>query len=47
LPARQPDDITLAFTRPEVPIGTNPAGMPTEDGDYFLIAEDDDDYLEP
>lgn len=47
LPARQPEDVTLAFTRPEVPIGTNPAGTITEDGDYFIIAEDEDDYLEP
>ena len=47
LPARQPDNIVLPFTRPDAPIGTDPAGVITQDGDYFLITEDGEDYLEP
>ncbi len=43
LPARQPDRVSLPFTRPDVSIATNPAGIITEDGDEFLIA--DDEYL--
>jgi hypothetical protein len=46
LPARQPDNIVLPFTRPDTPIPTNPAGFITQDGDYFLITEDGEDYLE-
>ena len=46
LPARQPDNILLPFTRPDTPIPTNPAGAITQDGDYFLITEDGEDYLE-
>lgn len=47
LPARQPEDITMRFTRPDTSIATNPQGMPTEDGDAFIIAEGDSEYLEP
>jgi hypothetical protein len=47
LPARQPDNIVLPFTRPDTPIGTNPAGVITQDDNYFLITEDGEDYLEP
>lgn len=47
LPARQPDNIVLRFTRPDTPIGTDPAGVITQDGDYFLISENGEDYLEP
>jgi hypothetical protein len=46
LPARQPDNIVLQFTRPDTPIGTNPAGFITQDDNYFLITEDGEDYLE-
>jgi hypothetical protein len=46
LPARQPDNIVLPFTRPDTPIGTNPAGFITQDDNYFLITEDGEDYLE-
>ena len=31
LPARQPEKITLPFYRPDVPIGTSPKGLVTED----------------
>jgi hypothetical protein len=47
LPARQPDNIVLQFTRPDTPIGTDPAGVITQDDNYFLITEDGEDYLEP
>ena len=47
LPARQPDNIVLTFARPDTPIGTNPAGVITQDDNYFLITEDGEDYLEP
>ena len=47
LPARQPDNILLPFTRPDTPIGTDPAGVITQDDNYFLITEDAEDYLEP
>jgi len=47
LPARQPDNIVLPFTRPDAPIGTDPAGVITQDDNYFLITEDGEDYLEP
>lgn len=46
LPARQPETISLQFARPDTPIPTNPAGFITQDGDYFLITEDGEDYLE-
>lgn len=46
LPARQPDNIVLPFVRPDDGLGTNPAGLIDEDGDYFLITEDGEDYLE-
>ena len=47
LPARQPYNIVLPFTRPDTPIGTDPAGVITQDDNYFLITEDGEDYLEP
>ena len=47
LPARQPDNIVLPFTRPDAPIGTDPVGVITQDDNYFLITEDGEDYLEP
>lgn len=40
------DNIVLPFTRPDTPIATNPAGFITQDGDYFLITEDGEEYLE-
>jgi hypothetical protein len=47
LPARQTENITLPFARPDTPIGTNPAGVIGQNGDVFLITEDGEDYLEP
>ncbi|CAB4144833.1 hypothetical protein UFOVP468_63 [uncultured Caudovirales phage] len=47
LAPRQPDPIVLPFTRPDLPIGTNPLGLPTEDDNYFIITEDANEYLKP
>lgn len=47
LPARQSEDITLRFVRPDVSIATNPAGVISEDGDYFLVTEDSEEFLLP
>lgn len=46
LPARQPDDITLRFVRPDTDIATNPQGVVSEDGDLFIIAEDGGEFLQ-
>jgi hypothetical protein len=46
LPPRQPDNITLPFVRPDLPLNTNPAGLVTEDDNSFLIGSNDE-YLIP
>lgn len=46
LPPRQPDQITLPFVRPDLPLSTNPAGLVTEDDNSFLIGSNDE-YLIP
>jgi hypothetical protein len=46
LPPRQPDTITLPFVRPDTPIGTDPAGLVTEDDNDFLIG-DNSEYMTP
>jgi hypothetical protein len=46
LPPRQPDTITLPFVRPDTPIGTDPAGLITEDENDFLIGSNDE-YMTP
>lgn len=45
LPPRQTENITLPFTRTDTPIATNPSGFITDDGNYFLVTEDGDDFL--
>lgn len=47
LPARQTEDITLRFVRPDESIATDPAGVISEDGDYFLVTEDFEEFLLP
>lgn len=47
LPARQTEDISLPWARPDAPIGTDPSGLISEDGNYFLITEDGGGYLVP
>lgn len=46
LPARQPDNITLRFVRPDTDIGTNPQGIVSEDGDLFITTEDGEEFLQ-
>lgn len=45
LPPRQTEDITLPFMRTDTPIPTNPSGVISQDGDVFLVTEDEDDFL--
>jgi hypothetical protein len=47
LPARQSDQITLRFVRPDESVATNPAGVISEDGDIFLVTEDFEEFLLP
>lgn len=47
LAPRSEDRVTLPFVRPDTPIGTDPSGLITEDGDYFLLTEDGGSYLVP
>ena len=46
LPPRQPDNIVLPFVRPDAPIGTDPAGLVSEDDNDFLT-NNDNGYLIP
>jgi hypothetical protein len=45
LAPRAPDQIVLPFTRPDVPLNTEPAGFISEDGDVFVISEDGERYF--
>lgn len=47
LPARQTENITLRYARPDTPLVSDPYGLISEDGDYFFIAEDGVHYLVP
>lgn len=47
LPARQSENITLRFVRPDVSIATDPSGVIAENGDYFLVTEDFEEFLLP
>lgn len=47
LPARQPEKVTLAFVRPDVPLGTNPSGFISEDGNDFFTEDNANVYLTP
>lgn len=46
LAPRKEDQITLPFTRPDVPVNTRPAGLIQEQGNEFIITENGEDYLE-
>jgi len=46
LPPRQPDNITLPFVRPDLPLTTDPAGIVTEDDNSFIIGSNDE-YMIP
>ena len=45
LPARQPEKITLPFSRPDAPIPTNPNGFITQNEDQFIVTENFDDFI--
>lgn len=45
LPPRQTENISLPFMRTDTPIPTNPSGVISQDGDLFLVTEDEDDFL--
>lgn len=47
LPARKTENIALRFSRPDVPLVSDPYGLPTENDDYFLVTEDGDEYMLP
>ena len=44
LAPRQTENIALRHPRPDVSLATDPEGVITEDGDYFLINETSDEY---
>lgn len=46
LPQRQPDRITLQFTRPDAPLSSDPAGLVSEDDNSFIIGTNEE-YLTP
>lgn len=47
LPARQSESITMRHPRPDTPIATDPFGLPTEDGGYFLTDENGEGFILP
>lgn len=46
LAPRAPDKIILPFNRPDVSVSTNPAGLITEDGNYFITTENGAEYID-
>ena len=46
LPARQTEDIHLPFTRPDVPLGTSPEGIISEN-EFNFLTDDKGDWLIP
>lgn len=47
LPARQPEKIALPFVRPDADIATNPMGLITQDGNDFIVTQDNEKYIKP
>jgi len=47
LAPRAEDQIVLPFVRPDISIATDPLGVITENGDGFLVTEDENYYLIP
>lgn len=45
LPPRVPENITLAFARPDVDLASQPSGLITEDEDGFIILQEGGGYL--
>lgn len=46
LPARQTENITMPWARPDTSVATDPSGLISEDGNMFVQAEDGS-YLVP
>lgn len=45
LAPRAEDTLILPFNRPDTPINTRPAGLITEDGNQFVVSEDNTVFL--
>lgn len=45
LPPRPTENIALMHPRPDVSIATDPAGAISEDGDAFIVLEEEDGFL--
>lgn len=45
LPPPADDVVSLAWARPDAPLATDPNGIITEDGNYFIITEDGNYYV--
>lgn len=47
LPARQTENIALRFSRPDLPLVSQPYGLLDEQENYFLISEEGDEFFLP
>jgi hypothetical protein len=45
LAPRPEDQVVLPFVRPDLPINTDPSGVITQDGTYFVVSEDGERFL--
>ena len=45
LAPRPEDPVTLPFVRPDLPINTQPNGLISQDGTYFIVSEDGERFL--
>ena len=45
LAPRPPDQITLPFVRPDLPLNTHPSGVITQDGTQFVVSEDGQRFI--
>lgn len=45
LAPRAADNTVLPFNRPDAPLGTNPAGFISEEGDRFITTDDGQRYI--
>lgn len=45
LAAKPEDQVVLPFVRPDLPLGTNPSGIITQDGTQFVVSEDGQRFI--
>jgi hypothetical protein len=45
LAPRAPDQITLPFVRPDLPVTTSPSGLISQDGTQFVVSEDGQRFI--